>query len=128
MLWILRRAARQSGLFSILPPPIPDRLSSLLAYESKILITSKGWYATRFDEPLVTGVDPDQPGIVAVSWQANPERSWVFREPDDRMPLVAGRYFVPTELVPGSPFASSGESEMVGLELAKFDDLGLLRG
>jgi hypothetical protein len=128
ILWILRRAARRSGLFPILPAPIPDRLSSLLAHEGQIRIIGAGWYAVRFDEPLVTGVDPGQAAIVAVSRQGNPQRSWVFREPDDHMPSTAARYFVPTELVPGSPFASSGESEMVGFELAKFDDLDLLRG
>jgi hypothetical protein len=127
MLWILQRAARRSGLFPILPPPIPEHLSSLLAYDRPIDITGIGWHAVRFKEPLITSVDLDQPVIIAVSRHSNPERSWAFRRPDDRTPLVSDHNFWQTKLVPGNPFACSGEPVRVRFDLSAFDDLGLLR-
>ena len=127
MLWILKRAARRSGLFPALPPPVPERLSSLLAYESELMIIGKGWYAVRFDAPMITAVNPERPAVVGISRQADPQHSWIFRGSGDYMPLTADRFFTWVELVPENPFAASGETELVGFGLPAFDDLGLLR-
>jgi hypothetical protein len=131
ILWILRRAARRSGLFPALPPPLPERLSSLLAYEKPVNITSGEWYAVRFDKPVVTALDASATAVVAVARHADPTRTWAFRSPDDRAPLKADRYFTPTDLTPANPFASLTDGrdvESVSFDLATFDDLGLLRG
>lgn len=131
ILWILRRAARRSGLFPSLPPPLPERLSSLLAYEKPVNITGTGWYAVRFAAPVATALDPSSTALVAVARHADPGRTWVFRSPDDRVPLRAERYFALTDLTPANPFASLAEDrdlELVGFDLASFDDLGLLQG
>lgn len=131
ILWILRRAARRSGLFPSLPPPLPERLSSLLAYEGAMDITGTGWYAVRFASPVSTALDVGGTAVVAVARHADPARTWVFRSPDDRAPLRAERYFTPTDLTPATPFASLSagrDLELVGFGLATFDDLGLLQG
>jgi hypothetical protein len=125
---ILLRAARQSKLFPILPPPIPDRISSLLTYERRVWITGIGWYAVRFDKPLITSVDSKQPAIVAISRSANPKQTWIFRQSNDRIPLVTDRSFPLSKLVPGDPYAYDGEFGKARIDLSTFDDLGLLRG
>jgi hypothetical protein len=131
ILWILRRAARRSGLFPSLPPPLPERLSSLLAYEKPVEIIGKGWYAVRFAAPVATALDASGTAVVAIARYADPGRTWVFQTPVDRHPLRAERYFTPTDLTPANPFASLSEGrdlESVGFDLASFDDLGLLEG
>jgi hypothetical protein len=131
LLWILRRVARRSGLFPALPPPLPERLSSLLAYEKPVSITGRGWYAVRYAEPVLTALDASEAVVVAVARHADPARTWVFRSLDDRAPLKAERYFTRTDLTPANPFAALAEErdlELVGFDLATFDDLGLLRG
>ena len=131
ILWILRCAARRSGLFPSLPPPLPERLSSLLAYEKPMMMVSQGWYAIRLAVPVATALDASGTAVVAVARYADPGRTWVFRSPGDRAPLRAERYFTPTDLTPANPFASLSEGrdqESVGFDLATFDDLGLLKG
>lgn len=130
ILWILRRAARRCGLFPALPPPVPERLSSLLAYERPVYITGTGWYAVRLVDPIVTALDANETALVAVARNAHPVGTWAFRSADDAAPLRAKRYFTPTDLTPTNPFASLAQgrdTEMVGFGLATFDDLGLLR-
>jgi hypothetical protein len=131
ILWILRRAARRSGLFPSLSPPLPERLSSLLAYGKPAEIIAKGWYAVRFATPVATALDASGEVVVAVSRHADPGRTWVFRSADDGAPLSAERYFTPTDLTPSNPFSSMSEGydlEHVGFDLATFDDLSLLQG
>jgi len=131
LLWILRRAARRSHLFPALPPPQPERLSSLLVYEKPMQITGSGWYAVRFAGPLLTALDAREVGVVAVARQADAPQTWVFRAPDDRAPLKADRHLAPTDLTPADPCAALAEGrdiEVVGFDLATFDDLGLLGG
>jgi hypothetical protein len=131
VLLILRRAARRSGLFPSLSPPLPERLSSLLSYGKAVEIFAKGWYAVRFATPVATALDASGEVVVAVSRHADPRRTWVFRSADDRAPLSAERYFAPTDLTPSNPFASMPEGydlEHVGFDLAMFDDLNLLQG
>jgi hypothetical protein len=131
ILWILRRAARRSGLFPSLPPPMPERLSTLLAYGKPAEIIAKGWYAVRFAAPVATALDTSGVAVVAVSQHADPGRTWVFRSADDRAPLRAERYFTATDLTPSNSFASISEEhdlELVGFDLATFDDLSVLRG
>jgi hypothetical protein len=131
ILGILRRAARRSGLFPSLPPPLPERLTSLLAHEKSIDITGTGWYAVRFAAPVSTALDVGGTAVVAVARHADPGRTWVFRSSDDRSPLRAERYFTPTDLAPANPFASlpaGRDIELVGFDIATFDDLGLLQG
>jgi TIR domain len=130
ILWILLRAARRSGLFPALPPPLPERLSSLLANENAVDIIGPKWYAVRFAKPILTVLDAGESAIVAVSRIEDPARTWAFRSRGDRDPLRAERYFAPTELTP-DPFASLGEErdlQIVHFGLTMFDDLGLLRG
>jgi hypothetical protein len=129
ILWILRRAARRSGLFPALPPPLPERLSSLLAYGRPIQISGEDWYAVRFAEPMPTALDESEAATVAVVRHAEPARAWAFRSPDDRAPLQAAGSFAPTDLTPANPFASLAEGRdlaSLGFDLARFDDLGLL--
>lgn len=129
ILWILRRAARRSGLFPTLRPPIPERLSTLLAYERPVGITGKGWYAIRFATAVLTALETMDKVVVAVARQADSARTWGFRSPFDRTPLKLERYLTPTDLTPADPFASLSEGhdlELVGFDLATFDDLGLL--
>lgn len=129
ILWILRRAARRSGLFPMLPPPLPERLSSLLACERPVDIIGKGWYAIRIASAVLTALDPTEEVIVAVARHAEPGQTWAFRSPDDRAPLKLERYLTPTDLTPTNPFALFSERrdlERVGFDLATFDDLGLL--
>ncbi|MDS4040226.1 MAG: toll/interleukin-1 receptor domain-containing protein [Candidatus Competibacter sp.] len=129
ILWILRRAARRSGLFPALPPPLPERLSSLLAYEGPVGITGKGWFAIRFATGVLTALDTSDKVVVAVARQADSPRTWGFRSSDDRAPLKLERYLTPTDLTPEDPFASLSKGralELVGFDLATFDDLGLL--
>lgn len=129
ILWILRRAARRAGIFATLPPPLPERLSSLLAYERPVDITGKGWYAIRFATDVLTALDTTDKVVVAVARQADPARTWGFQSQDDRAPLKLERYLTPTDLTPANPFASLSEGrdlELVGFDLATFDDLGLL--
>lgn len=130
ILWILRRAARRSGLFAALPPPLPERLSSLLAYEGAVEITAKGWYAVRFAAPILTALDAIQSVVVAVARHSAPAKTWGFRSADDHAPLMAECYFSPTALTPADPFASAAEGrdlEFVGFDLDTFDDLGVLQ-
>jgi hypothetical protein len=130
LLWILSRAARRSGLFPSLPPPLPERLSRLLDYERPVDITGKGWYAVKFAKPVATALDTASASLVAVARHAEPSRTWVFRSSDDRTPLVSAQYFTPTDLTPSDPFASLAgdrDLELVGFDLATFDDLGLLK-
>jgi hypothetical protein len=129
ILWILRRAARRSGLFPTLPPPLPERLSSLLAYERPVDITGKGWFAIRFATAVLTALDTADKVVVAVARHTDSPRTWGFRSSDDRAPLKLERYLTPTDLTPENPFASLSEGrelELVGFDLAMFDDLGLL--
>jgi len=129
ILWILRRAARRSGLFPSFPPPLPERLSSLLTYERPVEIIGKGWYAIRFATAVLTALDTTDKVVVAVAQQANTGNTWGFRSPDDLAPIKLECYFTPTELTPANPFASLSEGrdvELVGLDLATFDDLRLL--
>jgi hypothetical protein len=129
ILWILRRAARRSGVFPKLPPPLPERLGSLLAYQTPVDITSEGWYAVRFAAPVLSALSDRDPVIAAVARHAAPARTWAFRSPDDRAPLFAERYHTPTGLTPADPFASLAENRdlaVVGFTLQTFDDLGLL--
>jgi hypothetical protein len=126
-LWVFRRAARRSGLFPALPPPLPERLSSLLTYEHPIEISGKGWHAVHFSKPVHTILDANKTAIVAVASKTDPARTWVFRSPDDSTPLIAERYFsVVYELAPADKWARR-HLEFVGFDLATFDDLGLLR-
>jgi hypothetical protein len=130
ILWILRRAARRSGLFPALPPPLPERLSSLLAQETPVEIIGHKWYAVRFAKPILTVLNAGESAVVAVGRIEDPARTWAFRSPGDRDPLRAERYFALTELTP-DPFASlleKREREVVRFGLTIFDDLGLLRG
>ena len=131
ILWILKRASRRSGLFPSLPPPMPERLSSLLTYAKPMTIISRGWYAVRFATPIATALDSGGTAVVAVSRRVDSGRTWVFRSADDCAPLQAESYLVPTELTPASPFASNpegSEQQLVGYDLATFDDLRLLQG
>jgi len=131
ILLILRRAARRSGLFPSLPPPLPERLSSLLAYGKPAEISGKEWYAVRFAAPVATALDTCVGAVVAVSRNADPGRTWVFRSADDRAPLKSERYFTPSDLTPSNPFGSSSDRrdlESLGFDLATFDDLSLLQG
>lgn len=75
ILLILRRAARRSGLFPTLPPPLPERLSSLLAYERPVDITGKGWYAIRFAAAILTALDTTDKVVVAVTRRADAGRT-----------------------------------------------------
>jgi hypothetical protein len=127
ILWVFRRAARRSGVFPALPPPLPERLSSLLAYEAPVEIRGKGWDAVHFTKPVQTILDENETAIVAVASETDPARTWVFRSPDDRTPLKAERYFTVAELSPADKWARR-DLEYVGFDLATFDDLGLLRG
>jgi len=131
ILRILRRAAERSGRFVFLPPPLPERLSSLLAYEKPVEIISTGWYAVRFEMPVVTALDTNGAAIIAISSHAEPRRTWVFRSADDRTPLTKEQYFSVTEISPTDPFACSSEKgrlQMLRLDLSVFDDLNLLQG
>ena len=128
-LWILRRAARRSGLFANLPPPIPERLSGVLAYERSLSIISKGWYAIRFVKPVKTVLEPNVEGILAVV-RYEPPTTWVFRSEDDRDPLHVEKSYGLTELTPSDPLASLQDEDRdqltPGFDLFTFDDLGVL--
>ena len=129
LLWVLRRAARRSGLFPALPPPMPERLSSLLAYEKPAQIIGTDFYAVRFTQPVLTALDPRETAEVAVARHGDPGCTWAFRSPGDQAPLKSDRYFTPTDLTPANPCAPTGEGydlENVRFDLATFDDLGLL--
>lgn len=128
IMWILRRAALRSGLFPALPPPLPERLSSLLADERPILITGPGWYAVRFAEPARIAFDARETALIGVGRLADRACTWAFRSADDRAPLKADQYFTPTGFTE-DPFASlrgEREHQLLGFDLATFDDLGLL--
>jgi TIR domain len=121
ILWVLRRAARRSGLFPALPPPLPERLSSLLAYKNPMDIVGREWHALRFAEPVLTALDGKDTAVVTVSRLADPARTWVFRSPDDRAPLKADGHFTPSGLTPTNPFATlAGEREFEML-VARFN-------
>jgi hypothetical protein len=96
-----------------------------------VQIVSTGWYAARFAAPVATALDATGTAMIAVARHADPGRTWVFRSPDDRAPLRAERYFSQPDLTwPANPFASlweKGDLELVGFDLATFDDLGLLQ-
>lgn len=129
LLWILRRSARRSGLFAGLPPPLPERLSSLLAYERPIYVMGEGWYAVHFAHLELTALDAHESAIVAVS-RLKPAHTWIFRSSDDRNPLEAERYFTPTDITPANPFSSfqgdAQEAQSFGFDVSMFDDVGLL--
>jgi hypothetical protein len=131
ILWNLRRVAQRSGLFSAIPPPFPERLSGLLAYERPGLFVGRGWRAIRFHEPLLTVLDASEPVTVVVVRCDEPARTWAFRSPDDRIPLRAARSIMETELTAVHPLAWRGHPRFIydlplPFDLAKFDDLGLL--
>ena len=130
ILRILYPAARRSGLFPLLLPPLPERLSGLLASERPVCIIGKGWYAQRFAVPVVTVLDSCRKAVVAVARVSDPGRTWVFQSSTDRHPLRAERYFTPTDLRPDPLTAASDshETELRGGDLVRFDDLRLLQG
>ena len=78
LLWVLTRAARRSGLFAGLPPPLPERLSSLLEYRGEVFVVGDGWYALRFREPCQTIIRDGEFAIAAVARLSDPQRTWIF--------------------------------------------------
>lgn len=131
-LWLMRRAARRSGLFPALPAPMPERLSEVLAYDRAVEIISEGWYAIRFSEPVKTDLSTSTLAMAAVV-RADPPTSWIFRSADDRQPLSVEKQYGITALTPDDPYASLQGSEkdrthLVGFALTAFDDLGILTG
>lgn len=130
-LFILQRAARRSGLFPGLPPPLPERLSALLAYQSGIDLVGNGWHASRYGEPVPFGLEPAIAMMAAVA-RLQPPRTWAFRSVDDPVPVTAGEYLTPAGLIAGNApdelRSAPRESErLLGLDMATFDDLGVLR-
>jgi hypothetical protein len=105
ILWILRRAARRSCLFARLPPPMPERLSSVLKYEKQFQVIGKSWYAVHFATPLATAERAEELAIAAVAGRVDEAgRTWMFRSSDDRAPLLRHLYTAMTELTPSDPF------------------------
>jgi hypothetical protein len=133
LLVIFSRAARRSGLFLNLKPPLPERLSSLLADTRSIEVIGRGWYAFRFARPTATLLDPHEKILVVVSSSGSPTRTWGFRSAEDRSPLQHEGYTILTALCPDGSLAGLSflegkeELELVGFNLLTFDDLGLLR-
>lgn len=119
----LRRFAIKSRAFDFLPAPRPDRLSEVLAAVEPITVGSRGWYALSFGVPLVRR-DAAEPVQVVVQRYA-PERAWIFASAEDRRPTTVNERRASSGWTK-DPFADAGAIEHVGLELARFDDLGLL--
>jgi hypothetical protein len=124
LLWILRRAARRSGLFPALGLPLPERLSSFLAYQSPLQISGKGWYAVRFANATATSLEPDALAIAVVARHEEPARTWAFRSHQKTKPLKVERYAGPAEIDSDPPIGR--ESARFGFGLSAFDDLCLL--
>jgi len=120
----LRHFAVRSRMFDFLPPPPPERLSEILAANTSCHIVSDGWYAMSVAEPV-----PHEDGggqIKAVVQQYKPERAWIFQSANDRTPEVLNEWRSSSDWSL-DPFVSSGNQEIVGFPLARFDDLGVLR-
>jgi hypothetical protein len=133
ILWILSSVARRSGLSPALPPPLPERLSSFLAYERPVTINASVWYAVRFVKPFLSAFSENETVIAAVGRSAEPARTWAFRSRDDLDPLAAKHYLSLTALMPAAPLAKSGAEReksdhvRLGFNLTTFNDLNLLR-
>lgn len=136
LLWVISKAARRSGLFpNLLPPPLPERLSSLLAYEGELDIFSTGWYASKFEEPVLTSPSAVDPVVVVISQHNSPPCTWAFRTTNDEHPLKLENFISHSRLCsaadPLDPFRlitsrKTPEQQDLHFDLSKFDDLGLL--
>ncbi len=125
LLWILKRAARRSGLFPKLPPPIPECLSAFLAYKDSLLIVSTAWFAIRYLKPVHCALDKNQKIIAAIGRDDLP-RTWAFISSDDLEPIIANEKYTLSSLTPEEPFINTGPTEFLYIGLPAFDDLKLL--
>jgi hypothetical protein len=123
-LYSLRRFAVRSRTFDFLPLPPPERLSEALTTPEPCKIVSSSWYALNFGEPVPRKSNSGYVKVIVQQYE--PKRAWIFTSADDRTPEIVD------ERQSGSgwtedPFADTGQPELVGFALDRFDDLGLLR-
>jgi hypothetical protein len=121
-LWVLKRAAQQTGLFKSLGAPEPYSLSQFLMYRQPVMLTSSPslFYAKKFD--TVTLID-NNPVFAVIERQEKPGQSWIFSSAHDDRPrhIFNLRHGIP------NPRGELHHVMMFHMELKEFDDLGLLR-
>ena len=77
ILRVANRIFRQSGVFRVLPPPLPERLSALLSYPRRLSYIGNEWFADRYPEPAVTKLSSGEFGAIVSS--SSPAATWLFR-------------------------------------------------
>jgi TIR domain len=120
-LWVLTRAAQQTGLFESLGAPEPYSLSQFLMYRQPVMLVSisTGFYANKFDTLLLI---ENSPAFAVIHGpREEPQQSWIFSNPhDDRPRHIFG-------LLRGVPRPRGAHHVTVWMNLEEFDDLGWLR-
>lgn len=123
-LFPLLRFAVTSRAFDFLPSPPCERLSEVLIRQDPCSVVSNSWYTKNYGKPVPR---KDNSGRVkVVVQQYEPARAWIFASADDRTPEIVDERRSSTEWTQDA-LANTGDIEMVGFALDRFDDLGLLR-